>query len=300
MKRSGILVSILLFSYCVFGQAIKKPHKETWKTLLPNGWNLSPAGRSIPLGDLPLNIAVSSSRNLIAVTNNGQSTQSIQLIDIKREKVLDEIIIPESWYGLKFSNNDKVLYASGGNDNWILKYTIANNKLKLADSISLGDKWPQKISPAGFDIDESKQVMYVVTKENNRLYSIDLKNKKMLDSLKLDGEGFTCLLSPDKKELYISCWGCNKVLVLDTQQFRFITEFKTGSNPNEICLSKNGNWLFVANANDNSVSIINTKQRRLTETLNTALYPDAPAGSTTNGLALSEDEKTLFFSNADN
>ncbi|MFX6888009.1 hypothetical protein ABTH62_19295, partial [Acinetobacter baumannii] len=34
--------------------------------------------------------------------------------------------------------------------------------------------------------------------------------------------------------------------------------------------------------------------------LNTALYPDAPSGSTTNGLALSADEKTLFIANADN
>ncbi len=36
------------------------------------------------------------------------------------------------------------------------------------------------------------------------------------------------------------------------------------------------------------------------ETLTTSLYPDAPAGSTPNGLALSEDEKTLYIANADN
>ncbi|HXB35144.1 MAG TPA: hypothetical protein VNV35_17065, partial [Puia sp.] len=49
------------------------------KVLLPNGWSLTPAGHSLPLGDLPLNIAVSSSRRYLAVTNNGQSTQTIQL-----------------------------------------------------------------------------------------------------------------------------------------------------------------------------------------------------------------------------
>jgi sugar lactone lactonase YvrE len=36
------------------------------------------------------------------------------------------------------------------------------------------------------------------------------------------------------------------------------------------------------------------------ETLNAALYPNAPSGSTTNGVALSEDEKTLYVANADN
>jgi hypothetical protein len=39
---------------------------------------------------------------------------------------------------------------------------------------------------------------------------------------------------------------------------------------------------------------------KVIETLNTALYPDALTGSTTNSVALSKDEKTLFIANADN
>ena len=67
-----------------------------------------------------------------------------------------------------------------------------------------------------------------------------------------------------------------------------------------MCLNKNGKYLFVANANDNSVSVINVPQRKVIETLTTSLYPNAPQGSTTNGLALSPDEKTLYIANADN
>src|ERR1700733_13011919 len=100
---------------------------------LPNGWYLSPAGRSFSLGDLPLNIAVSSSKKYMAVTNNGQSTQSLQLIDVKNKVRLDSIDIPKSWLGLKFSADEKYLYASGGNDNWILQYAIKSNKLVLND-----------------------------------------------------------------------------------------------------------------------------------------------------------------------
>jgi YVTN family beta-propeller protein len=58
--------------------------------------------------------------------------------------------------------------------------------------------------------------------------------------------------------------------------------------------------MFVANANDNSVSVVNTSQRKVIETLNAALYPNAPAGSTSNGVALSDDDKTLYIANADN
>src|SRR3954463_10403971 len=131
-------------------QTIQTPGKKDSSVLLPNGWSLSPAGRSLPLGDLPLNMVVSASKKLLAVTNNGQSTQTLDLIDAINEKVLDKITIPKSWYGLKFSNNDQVLYASGGNDNWILKYNIVNKHLQLSDSIVLGPKWPYNLSPAGF------------------------------------------------------------------------------------------------------------------------------------------------------
>src|SRR3982751_5678662 len=107
-----IIVSILLFSsfHCVAQPQIKLPAQMK----LPNGWSLTPAGKSLPLGDLPLNIAVSATKKYIAVTNNGQSVQSIQLIDPVAEKILDSVVIPKSWYGLQFSSDEKMLYASGG------------------------------------------------------------------------------------------------------------------------------------------------------------------------------------------
>ena len=89
-KIIASLLAALFLSVAVYAQQ---------KLTLPNGWSLSPAGRSLPLGDLPLNMAVSNSKKLMAVTNNGQSTQSLQLIDIKTEKVLDNIEIKKSWLG---------------------------------------------------------------------------------------------------------------------------------------------------------------------------------------------------------
>jgi YVTN family beta-propeller protein len=270
------------------------------KVQLPNGWSLSRAGRSLPLGDLPLNIAVSKSKKLMAVTNNGQSVQSLQLINPATEKELDRVVIPKSWYGLKFSADEKFLYASGGNDNWILKYSIIINKLKLVDSIKLGAKWPNKISPAGIEIDDAKQLMYVVTKDNFMLYVINLTNKKIIHEQKLGAEAYSCILSANKKELFISLWGGDKVLVFDVDAKTITGEIAVGDNPNELLLNKAGTVLYVANANDNSVSVIDTKQKKVLEVLNAALYPNAPQGSASNGLALSSNEKTLYIANADN
>ena len=267
---------------------------------LPNGWKLSPAGTTFPLGDLPLNIAVSPSKRLMAVTNNGQSVQSIQLIDVAKEKVLDNVVIPKSWYGLAFGGDEKTLYASGGNDNWILEYAINGNKLQLKDSIILGKKWPEKISPTGIVIDHAAKTMFVVTKDNNSLYIIDLKSKKVSGQYPLGAEAYSCLLSPSKKELYISLWGGDKVLVFDVARKTVTAEIKVGDNPNELLLTTNGRTLFVANANDNSVSVIDIIQRKVVEVLNAALYSNAPTGSASNGLALSVNEKTLYIANADN
>jgi YVTN family beta-propeller protein len=141
--------------------------------------------------------------------------------------------------------------------------------------------------------------MYVVTKENSSLYIIDLGTKKIKETISLPGEGYACLLSPDKRKLYISCWGCDKVIVYRTDG-KSNVEINVGDNPNEMCLTKNGKYLFVANANDNSVSVINTTNQQVIETLDAALFPNAPVGSTSNGLALSTDEKTLYIANADN
>jgi len=266
---------------------------------LPNGWSLSPAGISFALGDLPLNIAVSPSKTLMAVTNNGQSVQSIQLIDPGSEKVLHSLVVPKSWYGLKFSADEKYLYAAGGHDNWIYQLEINNERLIIKDTIKLGKKWPNRIGPAGMDIDDVKQLLYVVTRENKSLYIINLKTKQVQQQISLSSEAYTCLLSPDKKTLYISLWGRNKVMAWDLVAQRK-KEWPVGDNPNEMCLTKDGRYLYVANALDNSVSVIDTREGRVLETLNAALFPDAPSGSTSNGVALSDDEQTLYVANADN
>lgn len=290
INHLGLIVCLLI---TISSQAQLK------QTVLPNGWKLSPIGKQLPLEDLPLNIVISPNKKLAAITNNGQSTQGIHLIDVSNQKILDYSTTPKSWYGLAFSQDNKFLYASGGNDNWILKFKINNNQLQLVDSIILGAKWPVKISPAGICIDNQKQKMFVVTKENNSLYEVDLITKKSV-AYPLGSEAYSCVLSMDKKHLYISLWGADQLLIWDTETKKTIKRMAIGDNPNELLLTKNGHFLYVANANDNSVAVVDTKELTIIETLNAALYPNAPNGSTTNGLALNQDESRLYIANADN
>ena len=300
IKRILILYKIILIGFTINLQAQSLNEIESHRVSLPNGWKLTPVGKMLPVGDLPLNIAVSPSERLAAITNNGQSDQTIQLIDIEREVILDSITIGKAWLGLTFSDDGKYLYASGGNDNIIIRYAIRNSHLLIYDTIRIGKPWPEKISVAGLSLDDAKKKLYLVTKENNLLYVIDIQSKKVVSQHPLGGEGYTCILSPDHKILYISCWGCDKIVLFDTYQQKITGSIPVGDNPNDLCITSNGKYLFVANANDNSVSVIDTRQMKVIETLNSALYPDALSGSTTNSVALSNDEKTLFIANADN
>lgn len=270
------------------------------RVLLPNGWQLSPAGRSLPLGDLPLNLVVSSSGRYMAATNNGQSVQSIQLIDPVNERLLHQVVVPKSWYGLAFSEDEKYLYASGGNDNWILQYELNNDRLVLSDSIILGKKWPEQISPAGITLNHKRNEMYVVTKENNSLYCIDLRSKETRKIIPLGAEAYASVLSRDHRSLFISLWGGAKILEYDVRRQQIKRSLEVGNHPNELVLSKDGATMYVANSNDNSVSVVDVKGWKVIEVLNAALYPDAPEGSATNGVALSADEKTLYVANAEN
>lgn len=305
-----LLSNILLNSFLQLKAQVKQTVSNTIqlptnnskasKVLLPNGWSLTPVGRSIPLGDLPLNMVLSHNQQMLAVTNNGHSTQTVQLINPKTEKLLDQVIIEKSWYGLKFSDDDKTLYASGGNDNIIVAYAINNKKIGKADTLFLGKPWPNKISPAGIDVDSKKSRLYTVTKEDSSLYIVNLKSKAVVNKLFLGAEAYSCLLNADKSLLYISLWGGDKVIVVDAVTLTIKDQIVTQSHPNEMILTKDGKFLFVANANDNSVSVIDTKSAKVIETIAATLFPTTLSGSTTNGLALSSDEKTLYIANADN
>lgn len=280
----------------VFGQKNTTPTQ----ILLPNGWQLSPAGTSLPLGDFPMNMALSASGKLLAVLNNGQGIHSIQLISTKSEKVLHSLEIPCGWLGLAFSNDEKSLYVSGGNQNAVYRYAIQQQKLVLRDTFAVGEPFKDKISLAGIALDEPRGLLYAVSKESNRLYAIQLSTKKVISTTDLGAEAYTCVLAPNQKHLLISLWGAGTIAVWDCAQRAITRQIKVGDNPNDMVIRRDGKFAFVANADDNSVSVLDLNKGIAIETLVATLYPDAPTGSTTNAVALSPDQKTLYVANADN
>ena len=300
MKSTVLSLIFLGLSLGVNAQKDLKSDLQSKRVTLPNGWKLSPHGSSIALGDLPLNVVVSPDQKHLLVTNNGQSVQSLQLIDAATNQVLDSQKLPKSWYGLKVAADNKTVFVSGGNDNCIRVFHIQSGKLVEQEKIALTTDSKAIISPTGIEYDDATGILYVVTKDNNSLYIVDSATKKVESVHGLPGEAFTCLLDKKKELLYISVWGARQILPFQISSKKFLPAIAVGDHPNEMVLNKKGNILFVANANDNSVSVVDLRKGKEIEVLNAALVPDALEGSSTNGLALSADEERLYVSNADN
>jgi hypothetical protein len=88
------------------------------------------------------------------------------------------------------------------------------------------------------------------------------------------------------------------VAVIDLKSNQVIARWPTEEHPCEMILNRSGKLLFVANANMNTVTVLNTDTGKPIETIWAALHPKSPPGSTPNSVALSPDEKTLFVANA--
>src|SRR5262249_47201191 len=74
---------------------------------------------------------------------------------------------------------------------------------------------------------------------------------------------FGSVLDSRRQVLYVSEWARAAVAVLDLKTEKVLDRWPTGEHPCEMVLRRDGRFLFVANANDNTVSVIETTTGRL-------------------------------------
>ena len=292
----------IMYNGCGGNEKIKVPGKSGEnKVLLSNGWKLSPAGEQIPVGDLPLNMVISPDGKYAVITNNGAGKQSVQVLSVEQNKVVQTVELSRSYLGISFYDKGRKLAVSGGTDSKVMLYNFSSGILTLVDSILLGESWPKdKLWLGGISVDDNASVMYITAKEIDALYAVDIKSKKVIKKITLPAKPYTCLSSLKNPYLYVSLWGGKQVAVLNKSTLGIEKLVSTGSHPTDMVESKDGKFLYVSNANQNTVSVINIELVKEIETLNVALTPDAPPGSTPNSVAISGDGSKLFIANADN
>ncbi len=295
------LTFFLLLSACQKKAPKQVPGKYSQYTLLPNGWRLTPVGRHVEIGELPLNMVVTKNDQFAITVNSGMGPHSLSLIDLDSLKEVQRVPIPKTWRGLALSDDEQTVFVSGANDDCLRIFSFKGDTLSYQDSISLRAKGKkEKVSVTGVAYRKGTNEVLAVSKESNGLYRISLKKHQVTDVLPMDGACFDLLIHPKKPVAFVSVWGKHEVAVVDLQTFTIKSRIPVGDHPCDMAMTKDGKYLFVANANFNSVSVINTEKGKVVEVLNAALKADMPYGSTPNSVALSADEKRLYIANADN
>ena len=305
--------------------------------LLPNQWSLRPAGKQVELGDFPVNIAVHPDGRFAAVLHSGFGRHEIIVVDLKTAKVVSRTPLHDSFYGLAFSYDGRHLYCSGGDDEIVHVFNFKKGRLTPDPDIRLRDVRQRGI-PCGLAISKKEGELFVanvwgqtVSEVNpavptnvtdilfaagaanptavfkNRghidpyLAAVQKRARAALDPTKPDAPfPYGCVLDEKHHRLYVSLWAQSCVAVVDLKSHQVAARWATGEHPNEMLLTKSGRHLFVANANLNTVTVLDTATGQAVETLNAALGPAALPGSTPNSLALSPDETKLFVANACN
>jgi YVTN family beta-propeller protein len=97
--------------------------------------------------------------------------------------------------------------------------------------------------------------------------------------------------------VYVSCWNDASVAVVDARSGTVGRRIPVGTHPGPLLLDAAGARLFVASANADTVSVIDTRTEREIARIPAGLHPSTP-GSSTQALALSADETTLFAADA--
>ena len=261
--------------------------------MLPNGWQVTPAGSIAPLGTLPLHMVEDPSGRWLAITTGGYGAVSISLVDEQTGRVVSNLPVPGAFYGLAFSG--QLLYASTANGNTIERYKIARDSgaLSTAGSIKLGtgDLWVSGLAA-------TRGMLYAAELDADQLVAIDAGRGNQVWSTKVGRAPYAVVLSPDNQTLYVSNWASSSVSVVSARNGKLEKEITVGEHPNAELLSRDGAELYVACANSDTVAQIDTKKQALHATIDASIYPHALEGATPNGLALSPYGTTLFVADA--
>lgn len=301
--------------------------------LLPNQWFLRPAGKQFVVGDFPVNIALHPTGKYAAVLHCGNGPHEVIVIELPGGRVVSRAGIEEAFYGVTFSKDGTKLFCSGAGKELINTFSFKTGYLFDHEEIRLRDVKERGI-PSGIAATADGDTLFVVNVWSHSLSIVDLSERtvaelalgtnapstpaKELPPATTDDEAaiakraealldqtkpedpfpYACVLDEKRSRLYVSLWAQASVAVVDTATRKVLARWPVEEHPNEMLLSKSGSHLFVANANRNTVTVIDTSSGKTVETLAAELRPDSPAGSTPNSLALSPDEKRLFVANA--
>ena len=223
------------------------------------------------------------------------------------------------------------LYASGGVQDrvWLFTFTpgasaplspandpatpvkapfIALSSVAPGPQAKVDRERPGLLYPAGLAVSRSARQLFVVNNLADSLAVVKLDTPRQVRSIPLatPAKGHTFLYPYDvvtvgsdaKEKVFVSLWNQAAIAVVDPRRFTVKRQIPTGTHPTQLLVSPDGRRLFVACANNDTVSIIDTAAEREIERVPVGLRGPAIVGNSTQALAVDASGRTLFVGNA--
>ncbi|MEH2320190.1 alkaline phosphatase family protein [Nostoc sp.] len=240
-----------------------------------------------------------------------------------------QINIPNTYNGLAWNKDGSRFFVSGGIDDRI--YVYASNGTKYvpqAPFILLGhnsnptapfpsyDGGLLKNTPAkavatgavvaGLAVSKDGKTLVAANFENDSISIVDTTSRQVTKEIKFFKPGdkiatgefpFDVAIKSTENgqaaKVFISSQRDNEVLAVDIAT-RQISRIPVGSQPNKVLLSPDQNKLYVANGNNDSISVIDTNSNRVVQTISLSRPSEKYKGANPNFLALNPDGQTLY------
>jgi len=228
-----------------------------------------------------------------------------------------------SMHGIAVSRDGAHVYVTGAVDELYDFAAAADGTLSFSRTISL----PTNTAPCGVALSADGLTAYVCLSLSNAVAVVDSATGTVNHQINVGVAPWDIVLSTDGNTAYVSDWGgrhaeegdltaysTGTLVVVDERGIAssgavsFISlllnletaQVPTGLHPSDLALSPDGNTLYVANANSDTVTVIDTAAQTVSETI--LVRPDStlPYGSAANGLAVSSDGQVLYVANGGN
>ncbi|MGE5419059.1 MAG: bifunctional YncE family protein/alkaline phosphatase family protein [Chloroflexota bacterium] len=226
----------------------------------------------------------------------------------------------EVWWSASSNLNSFVLSASWDGDN-----AMFGNRFQYNAGPGVRTAIPNELV---IDREGSRDVLYVVLNGNNKVVKQDLESG---DTIWVADPGVAPYgITKAAGKLYVTNWagrhpqagdteiagipwgiarvdnkmagGATRegsVAVIDPSTGTVRKEILVGLHPNEIVADIKGRFVYVTNSNSDNVSVIRTDRDEVSETISLRMQPEVNPffGDSPDGLALSQDNKTLYVAN---
>jgi YVTN family beta-propeller protein len=282
----------------VSGTAVQTPGPRSGgRTLLQNGWTLSPIGTAIETGTFPMALAPLSGRRA-AVLLCGFAEEGIDIVDFSTGQ-RQRLPMPKAWLGLVASKDGRKLYASGAADNLVRIFEEREAGWRPAGELKIASPEAQAFA-AGLHLDEARERLLVCENRAGKLALFDLKSGTLLAEFPAGPDPYAVTATRDGSRAFVSNWSASSVseIAMDLSSPR--VEIPTGAHPTALLLDRAEQTLFVACAQDDLVAAIGVEDRKPRWQISVTLTTGDREGATPTSLALSPDGRRLYVANSDN